>query len=207
MRAFLWTRTKSLTLATHKAAKAGGVVAMVIIIMGVIRLFLGDFIGGFWHLILGLFLREAAQSSYKQLITQQILSKLKVKDVMSQEIITVPPNLTLEGLVEEYFLKHPFSSYPVLLGDRLMGLITLDEVRKVPREQWATKTAGECMGTMDFQSLPKPDDPLLFALEKMASEGIGRLPIVKDGQLVGMLTRADIMNLLKIRSDLEVAGG
>ena len=121
---------------------------------------------------------------------------------MSQSVITVQPSLRIDRLVEDFYLTHKHITYPVVERERIVGIVTLKQVKDVPRDQWREKTVSEVMKPIQEEMMLDPDGEAVDALQKMIRSGEGRLPVVKDGQAVGMITRKDILNLLEIKTDL-----
>jgi CBS domain-containing protein len=130
------------------------------------------------------------------------LEGVKVKELMSRGVISVPPSLRINRLVEDFFLTHKHVTYPVTDGERIAGIITLKQVKEIPRDQWVEKTVREVMMPMREEIMLDPEGEAVHALQKMIRTGEGRLPVVKDGKAVGMITRRDILNLLEIKTDL-----
>jgi len=87
-------------------------------------------------------------------------------------------------------------------GERIVGIITLKQVKEIPRDQWVEKTVREVMMSIQEEIMLDPDGEAVDALQKMIRTGEGRLPVVKDGKAVGMITRKDILTLLEIKTDL-----
>jgi CBS domain-containing protein len=104
--------------------------------------------------------------------------------------------------VEGFYLTHKHITYPVTEGERIVGIVTLRQVKEVSREQWKEKTVREVMTPIREEMMLDPDGEAVDALQKMIRTGEGRLPVVKDGKAVGMITRKDILNLLQIKTDL-----
>jgi predicted transcriptional regulator len=104
--------------------------------------------------------------------------------------------------VEDFYLARKHITYPVAENDRIIGIVTLKRVKEVPREQWVERSVREVMMPMREEITLDPDGEAVDALQKMIVTGEGRLPVVKDGKAVGMITRRDILNLLEIRTDL-----
>jgi predicted transcriptional regulator len=130
------------------------------------------------------------------------LGGVKVKELMSRDVISVPPSLRIHQLVEDFYLAHKHITYPVTEGERIIGLITLKQVKEIPRDQWMEKTVREVMMPIQGEIMLDPDGEAVDALQKMIRTKEGRLPVVKDGKAVGMITRRDIINLLEIKTDL-----
>ncbi|HZD43546.1 MAG TPA: CBS domain-containing protein, partial [Methanomicrobiales archaeon] len=125
-----------------------------------------------------------------------LLKDAKVEDVMSKTVTTVTPETPLMDLVRTmYTTKH--LGYPVIENDTIVGMVTLDDVHKISDEQRETGQVKDVM-THEVVTLP-PSAPLVDALRVMSTRNIGRIPVVKDGVLVGIVTRTDIMRLMELR--------
>ena len=202
LRAIYWRRTNSLKRATRVAAETGKWVGVGIIVMGLFLILMGNLIGGFWLVIIGIFLRSGAEGSFQQVLMKDALEGVKVRELMSPGVISVPSSLRIDRLVEEFYLTHKHITYPVIEGDRFVGIITLKQVKEIPRDQWVEKTVKEVMVPIQEEIVLDPDGDAVDALQKMIRTREGRLPVVKDGKAVGMITRRDILNLLEIKTDL-----
>jgi Zn-dependent protease/predicted transcriptional regulator len=203
LRAIYWRKTNNLRKATQIASEAGKWVGVGIILLGLFWILMGNLIGGFWFVIIGIFLRSAAEGGYQQAMVKGALEGVKVKALMSGNVISVQSSMRIAQLVEDFYLTHKHNTYPVIDGDRIVGIITLKLVREVPRDQWAEKTVREVMMPAGKEIIVDPDGDAGDVLEKMVRSGEGRLPVVKDGKVVGMITRGDILHLLQIKADLN----
>src|SRR5437667_192318 len=96
-------------------------------------------------ILLGWFMDTGAQGSYQQALLREALGKVRVGDIMTREVHTIDPGLTLDQAVADYFLPHKHGGFPVVWGDRLLGVITLHDVRDVPRERRATATVRDAI--------------------------------------------------------------
>ncbi|MGD0915504.1 MAG: site-2 protease family protein [Thermodesulfobacteriota bacterium] len=203
LRAIYWRKTNNLRRATQIASGAGKWVGVGIILLGLFWILTGNVIGGFWFVIIGIFLRSAAEGGYQQAMLKGALEGVKVKELMSRGVISVQPSIRIDRLVEDFYLTHKHDTYPVIDGDRIIGIVTLKLVREVPRDQWKEKTVRDVMMPAAKEIVVDPDGEATDALEKMVRSGEGRLPVVKDGKAVGMITRRDILHLLQIKTDLS----
>jgi CBS domain-containing protein len=109
---------------------------------------------------------------------------------------------SLEELVRDYVYKYHFSSFPVFDRDEFAGMVSLADVRKVPKELWGFKQVRDVMTAADHVLSLKPTDDATEALARMVTADVGRMPVLADGRVVGIVSRRDIMNLFKIKSDL-----
>ena len=126
LRAVLWRARGDHAWATRVASRAGGGVAAGLIGLGVLRGLTGEFLGGLWLVLIGLFLREAAVGSYRQLVVRRALAPLRVRDVMTRVVVSVPPQRAVAEVVDETFWRHHVSSFPVVDGGRVLGILGLE---------------------------------------------------------------------------------
>jgi len=203
LRALLWGATKNLRKATYIASLAGKALAGLLVIAGLLTILWGNYIiPGLWLIFIALFLRQAADSSYRQVVMKETLAGVRVGELMTTEVVTVPPRITLAELVDMYFLHHHFSCYPVVDAERPVGVITIKDVKHVPREQWETTSVASTMRPLTPETTLSPNEDVPTAMKRMSASGLGRLPVLADGKLVGIVTRRDVMSHLQIRSDL-----
>ena len=208
LRSLLWKVYGSFQQATAVAARIGEGIGMAMIVGGGLMFFFAGLqFGWLWIAFIGLFLRYAAQSSYQQVAIREGLSGLTVRDILQEQVISVAPDLTVEQLVDDYFYRYRFRSFPVLESGRFIGMIGLKDVQGIPRGTWGRTTVRQAMHQVAEENLIHPSDDLIEVFRKMMSEDKGHLPVVDDGRLSGIVTRHDIMNLLHIRTDLGAGAG
>ncbi|MCK4510729.1 CBS domain-containing protein, partial [bacterium] len=164
----------------------------------------GDIVTGLWIIMIALFLRQAAGASYRQLLVREALKGIRLASVMTPNAVTVPPDITISELIDGYLLRYHFTSYPVVSEGRPIGLITIKSVKRIGRERWGTALVGEAMAPITKGTSLSPDDDIPTALSRMSATGQSRLPVIDaSGDLVGIVSRRDIMGYLQIRSDLS----
>jgi Zn-dependent protease len=198
LRAALWKASGDLRWATRTAGRAGAAVAVFLMMIGVLQILTGNFVGGLWLLLIGLFLRQAAEGSSRAQQLRQALGALSVRDVMTRSVVHVPADLSVPRLVEEVFWPHHVSSFPVIEGGRVVGLVTVNQLKRVPRARWADTRVRDLMHPLDRNLQAAPGDPLWDAFEKLASNGVGRLAVLDGGQLVGYLSIKDVTHVLAV---------
>jgi CBS domain-containing protein len=184
--------------ATRIASSAGSVFGVVLIGLGVWRAFGGEFLGGLWLVVIGLFLRQASTSSYQQLVVRRALGGRAVSDVMAREVVQVGPELTVETLVNDYFWRHHVSSFPVVTDGRTVGLVGIRDLGRLPRERWPESRVRDVMRPLNDALAASPHESLWVALEKISRNGIGRLAVLDRDRLVGYLSVKDIMHVLTV---------
>lgn len=139
LRSILWGVKGNLRWATRISSGVGAAFGILLILVGVYRIVMGDFIGGMWWCLIGIFLHGAARASYRQLFTRRALEGEPVRRFMAFHPVSVPPQISVEQLVEEYVYKYHFKMLPVVESEKLVGWVTTKMVKEIPREQWAQK--------------------------------------------------------------------
>lgn len=203
LRALLWWTTGNLRQATYVASSVGSFVGLVFIVGGLFLALAGGVIGGVWLALMGWFLRGAAQSSYRQLLVRRALEGVPVGELMAASVVCIPGDISLQQAVDEWFMTHRFDGFPICGPEGLQGMLTLDEVRAVARDHWLTTTTAEAMDTRATQYAVPPEMDAMHVLARMSQYDVGRIPVVVDGELVGIVTRRDIVKLLRLKADLE----
>ena len=202
LRAFFWKKTGNLMRATYIASNLGKGFAYLLIFWGATSTLLFNF-RGIWYVLLGLFLHQAAKASYRQVEIEEGLAGIRVEDIMNKDVVIIDSSLFIQSAVEDYFYKFRYDSFPVLKNGNLVGIIELHHIKDVPREEWITTKIENVMENIKDDKILHPEESAVSALKKIILLGYGRLPVTVHGQVVGMLTRRDIMELLKIKSDLS----
>jgi Zn-dependent protease/CBS domain-containing protein len=203
LRSILWGSTGSLRKATNAAAIVGRLFGWAFIAYGVFQVLGGNWLGGIWIAFIGWFLSSAADASRRELTLREHLSGIKVKDVMNTQPGGVGPETTVEEVVGNIFRRLHGRAVPVCQNDKLLGIITIDDVKKLPREQWAV-TPVERIMTREPLYTVSPEDGLHNAFKMIAQHAINQVLVTLDGKCIGMLSRADIIAHLQLSQELGV---
>jgi Zn-dependent protease/predicted transcriptional regulator len=202
LRAALWQRKKNLRRATRIASRIGSGFGMFLVFVGVANFLLGNFIGGIWQFMIGMFLRSAAESSYRQVVYRKALEGETVERFMNPLPVTVPASISVKELVEAYIFRYYFKMFPVMDNDKLLGCITTGKVKEIPREEWDRWTVGDRLDRCGDNNTIGPGAGAMQALSLMGKTGNSRLMVVKDGRLVGIISLKDIMGYLSTKMEL-----
>ena len=203
LHAILWWAMNDAERSTRAAAFVGQVIAVLFITFGILRFFQGAGLGGLWIAFIGWFLLQAAGASYMQVRTRTLLRGLRVKDVMSTDCETVDPNVSLQDFVQQQLLPTGRRCFLVVQDSRLLGLITPQEVRGVDPAAWPSTTVRSVMVSGDKIHFVSPDMPAMEALETMGREDVNQLPVMSNGRVEGIVTRAHVLQVLRSRTELE----
>jgi Zn-dependent protease/predicted transcriptional regulator len=197
LRAAIWRATGNLSRATRVASGAGQGVGWLLVAAGVAWLLAGDLAGGIWFAFIGWFLVQAARSSSQDLQLRDLLRGVEAEDVMATNLLRIPPELSLQDAVDDYFMRYDHSGFPVDDQGRTIGLLTLRGVRKVPRAQWPTRRVRDHMVPLDDQVLAAPDTGMDDVLDKLQDGEANRVLVVQDGEVVGIITPTDLTRWLR----------
>lgn len=200
-RAVVWAVTKNLRRATLIAANVGRFFGFLFIFVGVWQMFGGNF-GGLWIAFIGWFLDSAATAQVHQVMFQGLLAGHTVAQAMSRRCAAIPADLTLQQLVEDHILRSGQRCFLVNRGENTVGLMTLHRIKEVPRGEWSTTSAARVMLPLERLKRISPDSELWTALQQMDRDGVNQLPVMTDSQVVGMLSREDVITFLRTVQEL-----
>ena len=202
LRALIWWNTHSIDRSTRLAALVGQGVAFLFIFLGLFQFFAGKNFGGLWLAFIGWFLLDASRSSYAQVEIIEGLRDRRVADIMERDFSTVNAHLSLQDLVHQFLLVSGRRCFVVVQDNNLVGLITTNEVMRVERDRWPQTSVQSVMRPLSQLRTVTPDTPAIQALEIISREDINQLPVVSDGQLVGLFSRSSVMGFLRNRAEL-----
>jgi len=202
LRSILWWRSGNLRSATRTASNIGRGVGYLFIFVGIWFIFLGNWFNGLWLAFIGWFLENAAVGSYRQLALKDMLEGHKVREVMTRECLTVSPGLSIEQLVNEHILAAGQRCFPVAEDGRVLGLVTIHNVKAVPRDQWHARMVKEIMTPFENLKWVKPDQDLSTVLGMLTEGDINQVPVVEDRNIVGMIARDNLLSFVAMRSEL-----
>jgi CBS domain-containing protein len=155
-----------------------------------------------WWFLVGMFLHAAARGSYMQLMTRRALEGEPVRRFMSADPVTVPPDETLRELVEDFMYRHHHDLFPVTEDGRLVGCVSVREVKSVPRERWGDVRVREIATACSADNTIGPEEDAVKALALMQRTGNARLMVVERGRLIGILALKDLLRFLSLKIDL-----
>ena len=205
LRALLWGARGDLLWATRWASYVGQGVSYLFILYGVFSVFSGNWLNGIWIGFIGLFLNNAALSSYQQVTLRNLLEGHTVSEIMTRNCEVMPPQLSVEEAVSGYLVGGARRCYTVGTREHVEGLLTVHNVREVPRDQWTTRRVRDIYTPLDKVRSVQPSTPLWDALREMTAEGVNQLPVMVDSELAGMLTRENLVTYIQNRSELGAA--
>jgi Zn-dependent protease/predicted transcriptional regulator len=206
LRSGLWAWRDDLRWATRLTSRLGSGFGVALMILAVLPLVQGNFISAMWSFLLGMFLRHAAQMSYRQVLLREALRGEPIRRFMTTDIVTVPRDLPLDRFVDDYVYHHRFKVYPAMDDGHVVGCVSTDQVRQVPQPQWRQHTVGDVMEQCSERNTIAPDADAVEAMRQMSQNDQSRLLVIDHGRLQGMVALRDLMRFLSLKMELEGDG-
>ncbi|OFW55444.1 MAG: hypothetical protein A2Y75_08925 [Candidatus Solincola sediminis] len=204
LRSFLWRRSGNLEKSTRTASRLGQGLASLLVISGITMILL-DFVvpqydlllSGFWFILIGLFLFQAAVNSYRQVRIRTSLSHLKVGDLVRPGVPAVEASTTLEEVYRLHLQNNPSSTVPVLQRGKLWGSIKLSDLKPFDPSAWSDTPAAHAAKATAREDAADADQPLFEAFTLMERSGRDFLWVIDDGRLIGVVFREDARRLAR----------
>jgi CBS domain-containing protein len=181
----------------------GRFIAYGFIVAGVWQIFSGNLGNGLWIAFVGWFLESAASSQIRQQTIRDLLAGHHVSDAMCRDFTVIGPDTTLEQLVAEHILGGGRRALVVKQNDRVVGLLTLHNIKAVPRSDWLTTRADLVMIPVAQMKQISPDAELTDALGKMDRDGVSQSPVMVGEDIHGVLGRDDVITTVRNLSELS----
>jgi Zn-dependent protease len=199
LRAVLWAYYKDIKKATKYAASGGKIFGIILATAGILGMFLG--LGTLWFVLIGVFIYFLAGMGYEQVIIKEILSKISVKQVMIKSFVSVKPSTSIARLFSNYFLRYSQNTFPVIEKNKLLGIVTTEVLKMVPKRQWLKVTAEHVMKPM--KTSLKEEDNAYKTLVRMSSKGIELLPVIKNNRLKGIVSIPSLIRYVRLKVEVD----
>ncbi len=201
LRAILWNRTGNLVKATNIAATVGRFMGWGFIAFGLFQVFAGNFIYGIWFAFIGWFLSSSADASRREVTLREQLSGVQVKEVMTTNAMQISPDTSVAELVSNVFRKQHGRAVPVCENDKVVGIVTVTDVKELPQDKWEGTEVKEIMTSEPLYSVT-PDDDLNIALRLITKHDINQVLVLRGKECAGLVSRSDILTYLQISQEL-----
>jgi len=205
VRSILWAITGSMRRATAIAASLGATFGLMMIVGGAYVALRGGVIVGIWFVFIGMFLRQAAQSSLQHTLIRRALEGESVGRFMTVDPVTVTPETSLRRFVDDYVMPNHFAIFPVVdEQQRLIGIAPARGPVQIDQAEWDARTVKDIMGHVDKETQLNADTDAVDALSRLQGESGRRLIVLSnDGRPIGILSLRDLMDFLALKIDLE----
>jgi len=207
-RSALWRVTGDYKRSTRIATRVGQGVGYLFIVGGILIIFLRpfglDWFSGVWLAFIGWFLENAASASYRQVQWRDALRGFTASTVMTSDSPVVPSNITISNLVQGYALLSGHNFFLVADEGKLRGILTLQNIKSVPQQNWGVTQVGEIMTPVEKLKVAHPDQDALSILEQMDENNMNQMPVVSEGRVIGLVARDNLIRFLRTRSELKM---
>jgi Zn-dependent protease len=202
-RAALWWWRGDPDWATRIAANAGSMFGTLLIVLGLLGVLEGDFVGGMWRFLIGMFLRGAASASYGDTLARRLLSAIPVARIMSPKPIVVPAAISVQDFIEDYVYSRHHRWFPISDDGTVIGTVTTQQAAAVDRALWPTMSVMQIMRSLTAEDVVDPGTDAFKALGLMRGSGRSRLLVMHNGVLVGILSSRDLVDALSLEQELH----
>lgn len=211
LRSILWAITDNLKQATRWASYVGQSMAWLMIAGGIAMAFglnipvLGTGLAnGLWFAFIGWFLHSASVASYRRVIVRDILEGIPVRRMMHSDPPTVSADISVNDLVQEIMNKDDHA-FPVMEGGRLVGIVTLEDMRGTARESWDSRRVRDIMTpAVELKSI-SPETDSAEAFRSLTRSDVRQLPVIENSHLAGLLRRRDIVRWLQLHAEASLS--
>jgi Zn-dependent protease/predicted transcriptional regulator len=209
LRSIFWAVMDDFRRATRWATAIGQGIGWLMILIGVAMAFgvnlpvLGTgLLNGIWFAFIGWFLVNAASQSYQQVLVEDLLEGVPITRLMRDPAPVVSPDMPVSTLVYQHVMRSDERAFPVLENDRLLGIVYTENLGEIDHANWETTTVRDVMVPEDQLDVVTPREDAMQAFQKLAHKQMRQIPVVQNGELIGMLRRRDILRWLQMRSEM-----
>jgi Zn-dependent protease/predicted transcriptional regulator len=202
LRSIAWRRTKSFRRATRIAGSVGEIFGYTLMMGGVAFLLAGYAWNGLWFMFIGWFLSGAARGEKEALQLESVLSRLRARDVMRTTYPTITPGISIEEVVERHMVGEGERAAVVAMDDSVVGILSVSDVRRIPREAWPNTPAQRAMTPRDRVLTVSADTPALEVLHQLGANRLNQVPVLEEGRMIGLITRRELLERVELAESL-----
>ncbi len=206
LRSIIWWRTGNLKRATRIASTFGTIFGAVLVLTGLSQIVSGNTMAGTWQLLIGVFIAAAASQSRGQTDAATNLKGVSVADLMDRAPATAGPDVTVEGLVRDYFYGLNCKFVIITEDGQANGYASPEQIKRVPQSQWHDTLARTIAANFTGDMVVSPSAPAVEALRKLQSNGVGHLAVLEGRRLTGTVSEANFVNFVSVREALGTGG-
>jgi Zn-dependent protease/predicted transcriptional regulator len=198
LRSALWHFRGDFRSATRGAARLGRGFGLLLIAGGIFLFVFQGAFSGAWLAFIGWFLLQAATAEDRYAMVSESLGGVRVRDLMTREPVTVPASMSIARFMDEIAWSRRYTTYPVVDGGRVVGLLAFRCVAEVPRSEWELQLVRECMIPRERVPVFDEDDAAVDALAELSESELNRGIVLEDEELTGIVSITDLARALEI---------
>jgi len=203
LRSIIWKVKGDLTFATKIASSMGDMFGYFLIFLGLYWAFTGNIVNGIWFVFIGWFIKNLSESSYQNMLMSDMFNKIHIREFMTKDVVTIERSISVEKVIKEYFYRYKYNSFPVVQGEDIKGIINIERLKDVDRERRAQTPVGEIALPIEDKYTVNPKCSVKIAMDKIFSNDIGRVLVIKEEKLLGIISRTDILNYIRVYGKLQ----
>jgi len=193
LRAALWRYNKNFRAATQIAVRSGLMIALTLVVWGIYYFLRVDWVMGMWMAIIGLIIGLMLGTTEGRSHRVWRVKRGTVEDVMNRDVVQIPPGMKVTDFINKVLENNHHTSFPVVDNRRLHGMLLLEELKSVPREDWPRLEARDVMRPVDTTMFINSASTIPQAQAVLASNGLGRAVVLdSNGLIVGYVSQSDI---------------
>ncbi|MDW7668822.1 MAG: site-2 protease family protein [Bacillota bacterium] len=203
LRSIIWKVKDDLTFATKIASSMGDMFGYFLIFLGLYWAFTGNIADGIWFVFIGWFIKNLSESSYQNMLMSDMFNKIHIREFMTKDVVSIERSISVEKVIKEYFYKYKYNSFPVVQGEEVKGIINVQRLKDVDRERRAQTPVGEIALPIEDKYTVDPKCKVKTAMDKIFSNDLGRVLVIEDEKLLGIISRTDILNYIRVYGKLQ----
>lgn len=207
LRSIAWKKTGSFRRATRVASGVGEIFGYGLLAVGFFLLLGGLLLDGLWLMFIGWFLLGAARGEAANLQLEGVLRGLTARDVMRADFPSVVPGAPLQSIVDDVMVGQGERAVMVANGGAVLGILTVTDVRAIPRDEWRATPAQAAMTPRDRIVTVIAATPAVEVLVLIGEKRLNQIPVLDDGRMIGMITRREILERLQLAETLTPDAG
>jgi predicted transcriptional regulator len=174
-----------------------------LIFLGLYWAFSGDVVNGIWFVFIGWFIKNLSESSYQNMLMNDMFTKIHIREFMTEDVVSIERSISVEKVIREYFYKYKYNSFPVVQGEEVKGIINIERLKDVDRDRRSQTPVGEIAIPIEGKYKVDPKCSVKLAMDKIFSNDLGRVLVIEDGKLLGIISRTDILNYIRVYGKLH----
>jgi len=201
LRAFLWYRRHDILSATKTASRVGSFFAYGLMVYGVLQTFLFGFFNGLWLVLIGSYLNRQTKQAYNLVKNEAMLSTFYAKEMMSIPHLEIPFDMLINDAVRAYFMIYKRPYFSVIQGDKIVGVVHINDIKKIPQNQRHQYIIGYVMRKASgFPSIDEKETGKEVMRKLVLLKNKPHLVVVKetnDDYVLGFIGEDEIISTLR----------
>jgi Zn-dependent protease/CBS domain-containing protein len=206
LRALIWHKTQDYYGATRITTRIGQGIAYVFIATGIVVVCVFHlWLNGLWLIFIGWFLHDAARAGYYQLLLRRCLHGIRASQITEYDCSFITPDLSVMDLMQQYVLTQGQVCFFVSEGDQVKGMVTLEQIRKVPRQRWTATAVKDIMIPEKALRTVQVQQQVSDILQMMNEKGTEYIAVKEGEKFVGIISRDNLHRFVRIQAEFGVA--